>query len=50
MSKYQIWYERKWPLSMPSKNKENILRYARRLRAAYGDTDKTIIRVRRVDS
>lgn len=46
--KYQIWYKRDWALSMPSENLEMIKRYANRLRAAYGDKDKSIIRIRKV--
>ena len=49
MVKYQIWYKRDWPLAMPSANKELTLRFARRLREAYNDTDKSIIRVRKIN-
>lgn len=48
--KYQIWYGRKWPLCMPDSNKARILYYARRLRLAYNDKDKIIIRVRKIDA
>lgn len=49
MVKYQIWYKRDWPLSMPSQNRGSILRFARRLREAYNDKDKSIIRVRKIN-
>ena len=48
--KYQIWYGRKWPLCQPDSNKARIISYARRLRLAYGDTEKSIIRIRKIDA
>ncbi len=44
--KYQIWYRRSWPLAMPSSNLKMVLRYARRLRDAYGN--KEDIRIRKI--
>ena len=44
--KYQIWYKRLWPLCEPNTNKAQVSDYAKRLRKAYNDTTKELIRVR----
>lgn len=33
---YQLWYQDKWPLAKPTKNKAIAVRYGKRLARAYG--------------
>ena len=47
--KYQIWYKRLWPLTQPDARKDVVIGFAKRLRKSYGDTDRSIIRIRKVD-
>lgn len=40
---YQIWFQDKWPLAQPTRNKASAIRYGKRLAKAYG---KGYIKVR----